>query len=463
MRWLDEPTAGLIEAEPARRLLETVLSLSPADETEAVLDSSQTALTRFAHNVIHQNVSERDASLEVRAVFGRRVGSASTNDLSAGGLERVVAEACKLARHATEDKNWPGLTSETESGLDDYEAADAYDPKVAAMRPDARAQTVAGICDTARAEGLLASGAFSTGAGTLALLNSKGLFAHEPATEVDLSFVVEQPEARASAFGHATGWRLEQMEAEALARSTVGRAVASRDPRPAVPGEYPVVLESYAVASLLEALSEAGMGALALQEERSWMNGRLGQRCLSPLVTIVDDALDPDGVPQVFDCEGVAKRRVPIVTEGVPLSPVYDRLTASREPGRHSTGHAQPYDDEDWDGPLPENLALEPGRAALDDLIAGVERGLYITRFWYVNLLSPHDCTVTGTTRDGVWWIEGGKLAHPVENLRFDQSLVEALAGVRGVGRARRTVAGYFGGTYRVPAVALDRFRFIAP
>jgi predicted Zn-dependent protease len=214
---------------------------------------------------------------------------------------------------------------------------------------------------------------------------------------------------------------------------------------------------------LLDALAEAGMGALAVQEARSWMNGRLGAPCLAPALTISDDAFDPDGRPQAFDCEGVPKQRVPIVVQGTPLSPVYDRATAARETGRTSTGHAQPYDAEDWDGPLPENLSVAAGTATEADLIAAVGRGLYITRVWYVNMVSPHDCAVTGTTRDGVWWIEGGELAYPVSNLRFDQSLVEALAGVRGVGAERRTVAGYFGGVARVPALALDSFRFIEP
>jgi predicted Zn-dependent protease len=147
----------------------------------------------------------------------------------------------------------------------------------------------------------------------------------------------------------------------------------------------------------------------------------------------------------------------------VPTSPVYDRLTAAREAGRASTGHAQPYDAEDWDGPLPDNLAIAPGDQTVPALIEGISRGLYITRFWYVNLVSPHDCAVTGTTRDGVWWIEGGELAYPVENLRFDQPLVEALAGLRGLGRDRRTVSGYFGGVHRVPAVALESFHFVEP
>ena len=461
----DADWIGLAGSDRSRRLLEEVLRLSPADETEAVLDTQDAALTRFAHNVIHQNVSERDASLEVRVAFGRRVGAAETNDLSAAGLERAVAEACALARHATEDPDWPGLATAADSAGENEPPVPvrAFDERVAAMGPEVRARAVAAICEAARAQGLLASGAFASSSGDYALLNSRGLFAYAPNTEVDLTFVAEQPEERASAYGHATGWQLDQIQPEPLAEETLRRAQASRRPRPVAAGEYPVVLEPYAVASLLEALAEAGMGALAVQEERSWMNGRLGRRCMSPLLTIMDDAYDAAGVPRAFDCEGVAKQRVPIVVQGVPASPVYDRLTASRETGRASTGHAQPYDEEDWDGPLPENLSLAPGERSVDELIGEVERGLYITRFWYVNLLAPHDCTVTGTTRDGLWWIEDGKLAYPAENLRFDQSLVEALSEIRGLGRERKTVAGYFGGFHRVPAVALDRFRFIAP
>jgi predicted Zn-dependent protease len=193
------------------------------------------------------------------------------------------------------------------------------------------------------------------------------------------------------------------------------------------------------------------------------MNARLGRRCLAAPLTIWDDAFDPAGLPRAFDCEGVPKRRVPIVLAGVPTSPVYDRLTAAREVGRTSTGHAQPYDVEDWDGPLPENLVVAPGDQTVEAMIAGVTKGLYVTRFWYVNLVSPHDCAVTGTTRDGVWWIENGELAYPAENLRFDQALVDALAGIRGLGRELHTVAGYFGGVHRVPAMALESFRFIEP
>jgi len=456
---------GLLGRRATRALLEEVLRLSPADETEVALESESAALTRFAHNVIHQNVAEFEAGLEVRAVFAGRVGTASTNNLTPAGLERVVSQACDMARHLPAQPDWPGLAEPAPATAGAAQPAPvlAFDEAVAGLSPAARAQPVLEICRAARGEKLLASGAFSTSYGESAVLNSHGLFAYAPATQVDLTFVVEQPEERASAYAHAVGWRLAQAGAERLASEAVRRALASRQPRPVAAGEYPVVLEPYAFATLLEALSEAGMGALPVQEERSWMNERLGQRCLSPQLTILDDAYDPQGLPQTFDCEGVPKQRVPIVVQGVPISPVYDRQTAAREQGRSSTGHAQPFDEEDWDGPLPENLSVAPGDQSVDEMIAGIDRGLYVTRLWYVNLLSPHDCTVTGTTRDGLWWIERGELAYPVENLRFDQSLVQVLAGVQGLGRERRTVAGFFGGVHRLPALALDHFRFVAP
>ena len=436
-------------------ILKHAIYLSEADETEAVIEASDLSLTRFARNAIHQNVAETDALLEVRAGFHRRVGAASTNDVSRVGIYRAVKRACAMARHAPENPDWPGLPEPQP-----LSEVQAFDEAVASMTPEARAHAVADICGDARALNLAASGALSTGWSEYAVMNSKGLFAYALNTEVNLAFLVEQPQESASAYASATSWKLSQIDFETLKRQAIEQALANRQPRPVPPGEYPVVLEPYAVANLLDVLAEAGMCALAVQEERSWMNGRIGRRCLSPAVSIVDDALDLDGIPQAFDVEGMPKRRVPIVVDGVPTSPVYDRLTAARERGQASTGHAQPFDD-DWDGPLPENLHIAPGAMSVQEMIRSIHRGLYITRFWYVNLTTVHDCGVTGTTRDGVWWIERGELAYPVTDMRFDQELVPALDHVRGVGNELRTLSGWAGGVHRVPALALESFRFI--
>jgi predicted Zn-dependent protease len=443
-------------ADHTRRLMERALALSPADETEVVYSASDEALTRFSHNAIHQNVAETDATLEVRAVFGTRLGAATTNDLSGPGIERAVQTAGEMARHAPENPEWLGLP-EPQTYRD---GPLAFDDEVAALcdDPAARARTVAGLCASAAARDVLASGSFSVARSEYAILNSKGLFAHAPSTQAEVTFVCERGDA--SAYAHGTGWRLSQIDAEALKAQAL-RQLSSLRPLQAIrAGEYPVVLEPYAVLVLLEAMIEDGMGAQAVQEERSWMNQHLGQRCMSPYLSITDDAFDVAGYPHRFDCEGMPKQRVTIVRDGVPLTPVYDRATAAREVGRASTGHAQPYDDEDWDGPAPENLVLAPGDQTVDALIRSTERGLYVSRFWYVRQTASHNAAATGTTRDGVWWIERGELAYPVRNLRFDQELVTTLRYVRGVGSELRTLSGFYG-VHRVPALALDAFRFI--
>lgn len=446
------------DQQKTRRLLERALALSPADETEITFTAINEALTRFSHNYIHQNVAEHDATLEVRAVIGSRVGTATTNDLSATGLERVTRTACELAQHLPENPDWPGLPEPQR-----YPTVAAFSAEVAALcdNPQERARTVADLCARARAASLAVSGSYSAARYEYALLNSKGLFAYAPNTQVDVTFVAEQAQPHTSAYAHATGWRLEQIDLDKLAHTAFEQASTLQAPRGVPTGEYSVVLEPYAVLTLLEAMIENGMGALAVQEERSWMCGHLGQQSLSPRISIADDALAAEGLPRAFDCEGWPKQRVEIVRAGVPLSPVYDRVTAAREPDKTSTGHAQPYDDEDWDGPAPENLTVAPGAHTVPELIANVRRGLYINRFWYVRQTASHRAAATGTTRDAVWWIENGELAYPVHNLRFDQELVTALQHVLGVGRDLHTLSGFYG-VHRVPALALESFRFVA-
>lgn len=442
-----------------RRLAHQALRHATAPETEVALTRAVDALTRFSRNSLHQNVTEEDLTLEVRAVVDTQTGVVTTNDLSPPGIERAVRQATQLAEHmarrATPRDDWPGLPPPHP-----LPAVRAFDDDVARITPEHRAAQAAELCAAAESAGLLAAGSVSAGRYEYALANSRGLWAYAPSTHIEVTCVTESPHTGQSAYTHAAGWRLDQIDAERLTAEAVRAARASQPARAIPPGVYPVVLEPYAVLNLLEALIDDGLGALAVQEERSWMNPILGQAALSPLITLVDDALDPDGLPRAFDCEGMPKQPVTLVERGVPLAPVYDRITAAREPGRVSTGHAQPYLDDDWDGPLPENLRLEPGASTLADLLAGLDRGLYINRFWYVRPTGAPQVAITGTTRDAVWWVERGELAYPVRTLRFDQELITALRHVRGVGNTLYTMAGFYG-IHRAPALALEAFRFV--
>lgn len=436
-----------------QRLLRSALAASPADETEASLLVTDEALTRFANNTIHQNVAERDAVLEVRAVFGKRAGTARTNDLSPAGLRRIVQTACEAARHQPENEDFPGLPDPAP-----MRPVDSFDEAAAGASPEQRAAAVAAICRAADARDANAAGAYSTTASELAIANTRGLWGYHPATAVDLTLVIAH--GAGSGYAHGTSWRLDRVDTERLGQEALDRALAAgrREPRPLPPGDYPAILEPYAVVDILEQLAACGMGALAVQEGRSWMNGRLGKPVLSPRVSIWDDGYDPSGAPQPFDCEGVPKQRVDIVRAGQPLAPVYDTHTAAREPGRASTGHAQPFD-EDWDGPAPANLHMAEGDSSVEAMIAATPRGVYVTRFWYVNALAERNCQLTGMTRDGTFLIENGEIVGPLRNARFTQSMLAALKNVAAVGSEARPIGGYYG-SHRVPALKLESMRF---
>ena len=225
------------------------------------------------------------------------------------------------------------------------------------------------------------------------------------------------------------------------------------------PGEYAVVFDPYVTQDLIDLLSLYGMGGQAVLEGRSWMNDRMGQQVMSPLVSIWDDGCDPAGRPLPFDFEGMPRQRVDIVKQGVVGSPVYDRYTA-RKAGVSSTGHAMPPTFRML-GPVPIHLFMAPGQSSVEEMIRSTERGLYITRFWYTRVVHPRECIITGMTRDGVFMIENGELAYPVKNLRFTQSYVQALADVQAVGRESRLLASEWGSiASRVPALKISRFNF---
>ncbi|MDR5683504.1 MAG: TldD/PmbA family protein [Armatimonadota bacterium] len=436
-----------------RELLSSAIARSPADETEVVLLSGDQALTRFANNTIHQNVAETDVSIAVRVAVGRHLGSAITNRPMADALGRAIDRATSVARLAPETADFPGLPEPQTP-----KPVRAFDDAVAGASARWRAERVREVLRLAQSSGAMAAGALCAGIAEVAVANSRGVFCYHAGTRARFNLVISKD----GASGHAqrAAWRLDDLDFEGLARTAVQRALRARQPRPVEPGTYPVVLEPYAVQDIVGHLAFSGMGALAVQEGRSWMNGRLGDRAMSERITIIDDGCDTAGLPMPFDHEGVPKERVTIVDRGVPVGPVYDTTTAAKE-GRRSTGHAVPRAWPEFAafGPLPVHLFVAAGDAAIEEMVQQVSRGLYVTRFWYTRLVHPRDCVVTGMTRDGVFWIEDGEIAYPVRNLRFTQGYVQALAAVNRVGADTWLLSGGFG-SVRVPALSVSEFTF---
>jgi predicted Zn-dependent protease len=233
----------------------------------------------------------------------------------------------------------------------------------------------------------------TTGTLTLGIANSKGVFAECETTLVDASTVVMS--ATSSGWAQASGWRLGSVVWDDLADEAIRKTRLGEHPIDGKPGEYTVILDPYATSDLLGMMAGDGMSALAVQEERSWMNGRIGQKVVSPMITIVDDGLDAAGIPLPFDFEGQPRQQVTLVDAGLCRGPVFDSYTAGRQPGAVSTGHAMEQAAGERIGPLPINLFLRPGTSNVEEMIASTKEGLYITRFWYTRPVHPRDVNRT--------------------------------------------------------------------
>ena len=441
-----DPGAALRIAEEVVRLAER----AGVTEAEALVVSGESALTRFANSEVHQNVASSEVSVSLRVAKGRRVAVSSSGRTDAEGLRALVERAAAIAAYVEELEDWAGLP-EPDGVPEPVEAA--WSDATAGATPELRADGARAVIAAAEVQGVTAFGSFATDAEAFAVANSKGVRAAERRTTSQLLTVSMGPD-------HGTGYAEEcsvdatAIDAAALGRESAQRARASANPVDIEPGDYPVVLDRYAVVDLLDMLGYLGFSALAVAEDRSFFEA--GKQVASPLVTITDDGRDPAGLPVGFDAEGVAKQRLALLDRGVCRDLAFDARTASRA-GRHSTGHGLPAPNPY--GPFPTNMAMAAGDATTEDLIGGLERGLLVTRFHYTNPVYPKRVVITGMTRDGTFLVEGGRIVGPVRNLRFTMSYLDALAGVEAVSRDRRCLRGLLGGSV-VPAVRLSSFSF---
>ena len=321
----------MIGRDRCQAVLEKAMGLSKAEQADFYLNVQEQGLTRFANNVIHQNVSHSDAQLHIRATVGKRLGRAVTNDLSDSGLAKAVDQARQNATLMPEDPDFPGLPDPAEAL-----SVNSYDESTASYSPEDRAAGVATVCRLALGKSLTASGACRTGTRETAAASTRGIRAYHASSFAGL--IITAMSDTSSGWAKGGSWRVSDINAEALASEAIDKAFKWQNPQMIEPDNLPVVLDHYAVDDMLAALSLYGMSAQSVQEGRSWMNGIIGQRAMSPRISIWDDGLDPEGWPVPFDAEGIPRQRVTMVAEGVVGEPVHNSYTAAKE-RKSSTGH----------------------------------------------------------------------------------------------------------------------------
>lgn len=445
----------MLDERTSLDILDRALRAAEADEADAVLVSTDHNVSRFANSTIHQNMSELSAGLTLRVFAGGAMGVASTTSFDDDELARTAALAREAARHSHPLPNFGGLYRDIAS----LPAVDTFDAPTAGLTPADKARALREVFDRGAGSGVLFAGSHSTAVSSVACANSHGLRRFARLTFADATVIA----LRGSASGYATtcGRRAADVDVIALGEeATLKATLLAGSEEDLEPGEFDVILEPPALAEVFDWMSMIAFSGQAYEDGSSFLVGQEGKQIVGANFTVADDATDPAFLPFPFDIEGFPKRRVPLIERGVACQPMLDKVYADRlgiapNGGAWSLGSSEHG--------MAFHIDIAAGTATREEQIASTRLGIWVTRFNYVNgLLEPKTALMTGTTRDGTFLIRDGKVAARLPNLRWTQSMIEALSNVESLTRERRRVGTWynmFGGTI-APTVKIRGWHF---
>jgi PmbA protein len=439
---------GRIPKADLERVAERIFKLSEADETEVEIGAVSDALTRFANNTIHQNVAEQTLAISIRAVVDGRTARATTNKTDDESLGRVTAAALALARNQPKNPDLlPMLRSQK------YQKVARFFPATASATAEDRARAVTRVCRIVEKAKQTAAGIFSSGSSQSLLANSKGLSAHYEQTRSEFSVTVL--ESKSSGWAKSNSPNIRKIDPDELAESASRTCAESREPKEIPAGHYTTILPPSAVLDLVGFLFYDFAGTAVL-DKRSCLTDRMGKKIFGDNISIWDDAYHPLQTGPPYDGEGMPRQKVPLVDRGTPKNLVYARATAKKMKAK-PTGHGFSLPNEYGEAPM--NLVFAGGDKSMEEMIRTTERGILVTRLWYIREVDPYAKVLTGMTRDGTFLIENGRVAGGLRNFRFNQSIVEMLANVEMLGPAVRA-AGEESFEMVVPTMKVRNFHF---
>jgi PmbA protein len=455
----------MLNKDRAAEIFAKLKKYSSADEVEALFYGGHSALTRFANNTIHQNVAEEHNGVSVRTVFNGRSARASTNKLDEESLKRVVQASESLAKVQQPDPDLLPMPEADKNARPTRAIPQRHFEQTAAITPDQRAIGVEKMVGIATRQKLTAAGIFATSDTIEGIFNSRGLSDWHTQTSSDISVTMLASDS--SGWQKANSPNVEDLDPLALAQTAARKALESAHPREIPAGKYTVILEPAAVLDMVGFMFY-DFGGLAILDQRSFLNNRVGTRIFGENVNIWDDVAHPMQSGAPFDGEGMRRQRVQLVENGVVKRLVYARGTAEKmkkseyhdkvgaiEP----TGHGFPLPNEMGEAPMNIVFGEAENRKTIEQMIASTERGVLVTRLWYIREVDPYEKILTGMTRDGTFYVENGKVRHGVRNFRFNESLLHLLSHVEEMGRLVRA-SGEESFDMVVPAMKVRDFNF---
>ena len=429
----------MLNEERAAEIFDRMRRLSAADEIEVLFTGSRFALTRFANNTIHQNVEEENSIASIRTNFGVRTARASANNFDDESLKRAVEASESLGRVQDPDPDLLPMPDAREAGDADADKnvrATRFFEQTVSITPGERADEVGQMVGVANRHKLTSAGIYSTSESLEGIFNSRGLARWHTQTMAEISITMLAEDS--------SGWQklnspdVRNLDPLQLAETAAHKAVESIRPREIPPGRYTVVLEPSAALDIVGFMFWDYSG-MALLDQRSFLNDRIGTKLFGENINIWDDAGHPLQAGSPFDGEGVRRGRVQMVEHGVVKRVVYARGTAAKmkKSGYASkvgpiepTGHGFPLPTEMGEMPLNIVFGAPENPQSVKQMIASTERGILVTRLWYIREVDPYEKIVTGMTRDGTFLIENGKVKCGLRNFRFNQSLIAMLSNV---------------------------------
>ena len=459
----------MLTRDQAGDIFDKLRKYATADEVELLISSGRNALTRFANNTIHQSVDEEISHISVRVSFEGRTARATTNKLDEESLRRVVQSAEALAR--VQEPNPDLLPMPTPAMVEENAADSGAIPirrrfnSTAAISPEDRAAGVAQMVGIAKKRGLTAAGIFSSSETAEGIFNSRGVMDWYDQTLAEISITMLGDTS--SGWQKANSPDVAVLDLRRLAEVAAQKAAASQNPREIPPGKYTVILEPAAV---LDAVGFMfwDFGGSALLEQRSFLNDRIGKQLFGKNITVWDDAYHPLQTGTPFDGEGMRRHRIKLVENGMVQRVTYARSTAQkmRQMGGNvgpvtATGHGFALPNEIDEAPINIVFAGVEGEhpQSVEQMIASTERGVLVTRLWYIREVDPYEKILTGMTRDGTFLVENGELRCGILNFRFNESLIHMLQNVECMGTPVRA-SGEESMDMVVPAMKVCDFNF---
>ena len=434
-----------LSKEEAKKILEKVISFSKADGCSVSLNGNDRGNIRYARNSVSTSGEDSNIVLAVQSYYGKKSGSATINEFDDASLEKVVRRAEELAKLAPENPEFMEPLPQQSYGPESKTFSEA----TAKITPDFRAQAAADSINPAAVKDITAAGYLEDSRGFSCIMNSKGLFAYNKSTSVDFTVTMRSNDGTGSGWAAADLNDVSKLNAAEISKVAIDKALMSRNAKAIEPGKYTVILEPAAGADLIRLM--LNMNARQADEGRSFLSKKgggtkLGEKLVDERVNIYTDPWSEEVPASPWTGDGLARKKMDLIRNGTVANLIYDRYWASQK-------NVEPV-------PFPGNAIMDGGSATLEDMIKDTKKGVLVTRFWYIRPVDPQTLLYTGLTRDGTFYIENGKIKHPIKNFRFNESPIIMLNNLETLGQQKRAVTSEGGTNVYIPYMKIRDFTF---